>query len=107
MAVHSFTPQLQGRPPRPWEIGVLYAHDRRYSDPLIEVLEEKSPYTVGKNQPYNGALEGDTMDAIGLQHDRLHALLEIRNDLIADEAGQNKWRHTLLLLRRQCGSSSQ
>ncbi len=35
-AVHSFTPQLRGRPPRPWVLGILSSHlDRRLSDPLL------------------------------------------------------------------------
>ena len=38
LSIHSFTPQLQGRPKRPWEIGVLYAQDDRLARPLMEVL---------------------------------------------------------------------
>ena len=98
IAVHSFTPQLKNRPARPWELGILYAHDQRYSDPLIKVAEEKTDYTIGKNQPYNGALEGDTMDAVGLQKNRLHALLEVRNDLIETEDGQREWATILAAL---------
>ena len=26
LAIHSFTPCLKGRPPRPWHVGVLYSH---------------------------------------------------------------------------------
>ncbi len=91
IAVHSFTPRLKGRPPRPWEIGVLFSHDRRYSDPLIKTLKTRTKYTVGENQPYNGALDGDTMDEIALRQNRLHTLLEIRNDLITTKEDQIAW----------------
>ena len=91
VAIHSFTPALRGRPPRPWEIGILFAEDRRFSDPLISILEQETSYTVGKNEPYNGALKGDTMDEIGIQKGRLHALIELRNDLITKEADQVNW----------------
>jgi predicted N-formylglutamate amidohydrolase len=38
-AVHSFTPCLRGRPPRPWHVGVLYSHlDERLALPLIARL---------------------------------------------------------------------
>ncbi|MFV0302937.1 MAG: N-formylglutamate amidohydrolase, partial [Paracoccus sp. (in: a-proteobacteria)] len=36
-AIHSFTPQLRGRPARPWAVGVLYSHkDERLAPLLIE-----------------------------------------------------------------------
>ena len=34
-AIHSFTTQLKGRPPRPWDVGVLYAGDDRLARPFI------------------------------------------------------------------------
>ena len=33
VAVHSFTPRLNGHPPRPWHVGVLSAWDRRLAGP--------------------------------------------------------------------------
>ncbi|MEM7243352.1 MAG: N-formylglutamate amidohydrolase [Pseudomonadota bacterium] len=95
VAIHSFTPQLKGRPARPWEVGILFAHDRRYSDHLIDVLQGMLNSPVGVNQPYNGALEGDTMDQIALQKSRHHALIELRNDLIETDAGAKKWATTM------------
>jgi len=83
VSIHSFTPQLRGRPPRPWHIGVLYAHDRRLADPFMARLAQETDLTVGDNQPYSGHLTGDTMDRHALQHGRPHVLIEIRNDLIS------------------------
>ena len=95
VSIHSFTPQLAGRPKRPWEIGVLFSDDERFSKPLIETFETTTNYTVGKNQPYSGHLPNDTMDVIALQKHHLHALIEVRNDLIEQDSDQKAWAQTL------------
>jgi predicted N-formylglutamate amidohydrolase len=91
VSIHSFTPRLRGREPRPWHVGVLFSEDRRLADPLIARLEAEGDLCVGANQPYSGHLPGDTMDRHALSSGRLHALIEIRNDLIFDEEGQRAW----------------
>ena len=101
LAIHSFTPRLNGRKPRPWEIGVLYAWDERLSRPLIEALKAEGDLTVGENQPYAGHLPGDAVDRHALQHGRPNALIELRHDLIADEAGQLEWAERLAPLLQQ------
>ena len=90
-AVHSFTPCLQGRSPRPWEIGILYSHlDRRLALPLIARLKVAG-FCTGDNEPYAGHLDGDAIDRHALQPDRPNVLIEVRNDLIADTRGQTVW----------------
>ena len=91
ISIHSFTPRLQGRPPRPWHIGVLYSDDARLAHPLIERLRAEPDLCVGDNEPYTGHLEGDTMDRHGVKPCRCHALIELRNDLIAAEEDQRAW----------------
>ncbi|TMM52860.1 N-formylglutamate amidohydrolase [Sulfitobacter sabulilitoris] len=91
VSVHSFTPQLRGRPPRPWQIGVLYADDRRFADPLMAHLAAEPDLTLGDNEPYTGRMRGDTMDRHALRHGRPHVLIELRNDLIAEDYGQTAW----------------
>ncbi len=104
VSVHSFTPRLNGRKPRPWEIGILYAWDERLSRPLIEALKAEGDLTVGENQPYPGHLPGDAMDRHALRHGRPNALIELRHDLIATEAGQKVWAERLApLLKRALG----
>jgi len=83
ISIHSFTPAWKGRP-RPWEVGVLYDRDRRLADPLMRRLGEAG-FTVGDNEPYSGALEGDTLYQHGTLRGLPHALIEIRQDLIASE----------------------
>ena len=95
-AVHSFTPCLKGRAPRPWAVGVLYSHlDERLSRPLIRLLQAEGDMCVGDNEPYSGHLPGDAIDRHALQHGRLNALIELRNDLIGDAAGQQHWANRL------------
>lgn len=91
LSIHSFTPQLKGRPPRPWEVGVLSAHDRRLADPLLENLRGKLTTPVGDNEPYAGHLPGDAVDQHALKHGRPNVLIELRNDLIETSEGQKEW----------------
>ena len=91
VAVHSFTPRLNGFPPRPWHVGILSAWDRRLADPLLDGLAAERDITVGDNEPYGGHLPGDSVDRHALSHGRPNALLEIRQDLIRDEPGQRAW----------------
>ena len=91
LSIHSFSPQLRGRPLRPWEIGVLYANDARLARPLIDHLNAEPDLTVGDNEPYTGHLPGDAVDRHALRDGRPNVLIELRNDLIADTAGQQKW----------------
>ncbi|MGF1657941.1 MAG: N-formylglutamate amidohydrolase [Rubrimonas sp.] len=91
ISIHSFTPQLRGRAPRPWHVSVLWDRDDRIAGPLIERLRAEDELVVGDNEPYTGRLEGDCMWRHGTLRGLPHALIEIRNDLIADAAGQAAW----------------
>ncbi len=93
-SIHSFTPVMQGRA-RPWHAGVLWDRDDRVAKPLIDLLATDPLLTVGDNEPYDGALKGDTMYRHAIVHGFAHALLEIRQDLIADEAGADSWAERL------------
>lgn len=83
ISMHSFTPAWKGRP-RPWEVGVLYDRDRRLADPLMARLNQAG-FAVGDNEPYSGALEGDTLYQHGTCRGLPHVLIEIRQDLIAQK----------------------
>ena len=94
-SVHSFTRRLKGRPPRPWQVGVLFASDRRLADPLIARLRAQPGLAVGVNEPYGGDLPGDAMDRHALRCGRLHVLIELRNDLISTPDDQRAWADRL------------
>lgn len=92
LAVHSFTPCLKGRAPRPWHVGVLHSHlDDRLSRALIARLREKPDLCIGDNEPYAGHLPGDAIDRHALRPGRHNTLIELRNDLIAEPAAQAAW----------------
>lgn len=105
VAVHSFTPCLRGRAPRPWHVGVLHSHlDERLSRALIDRLRAEPDLCVGDNEPYNGHLPGDAIDRHALQHGRLNTLIEVRNDLIATAVEQSVWAGRLAgVLERSLG----
>jgi predicted N-formylglutamate amidohydrolase len=90
LSVHSFTPVMQGHV-RPWHVGVLWDMDHRAPWPLIEMLAEDRSLVVGDNEPYDGALRGDTMFRHAIVNGFPHALIEIRQDLIGDQAGTDAW----------------
>lgn len=90
-AVHSFTPQLRGRPPRPWQVGILYSHrDARLGPAMVQACRDQG-WITGENQPYDGHLDGDSIDRHALAHGRPNMLIEVRNDLIATPGGQDEW----------------
>ena len=95
VAVHSFTPVYLGQT-RPWDIGIVFDDDRRLSDPLIAALGRDPGLTVGVNEPYSPA---DRVYYTLTRHARPRGLpavmIEIRNDLIADAAGQKAWADRL------------
>ena len=91
VSIHSMTPQLRGRAPRPWHVSVLRNGDDRMVEPLLARLRAEEELVVGDDEPYSGRLEGDTLWRHGLGRGLEHALVEVRNDLIADHAGQQAW----------------
>lgn len=94
-SVHSFTPIWRGHP-RPWHAGVLWDKDPRLAVPLITELRTSGDLVVGDNEPYRGELPGDTMHRHGTVKGLPHALLEVRQDLIKDQAGVDAWAKRLV-----------
>jgi predicted N-formylglutamate amidohydrolase len=84
VSVHSFTDKWKGIA-RPWEIGILWDTDPRFAVPLMDGLREAG-FSVGDNEPYDGALEGDTLDEEVTRRGYAGLLIEVRQDLIADDA---------------------
>ncbi|ODR90567.1 N-formylglutamate amidohydrolase [Sinorhizobium alkalisoli] len=94
ISLHSFTPAWKGVA-RPWHAAVLWDNDPRAVFPLIERLEAAGDILVGNNEPYDGALRGDTMYRHCMAAGIPHALIEIRQDLIADDTGVAAWAERL------------
>lgn len=99
-SVHSFTENWRGWM-RPWHAGVLWDRDPRLAIPLLNALREDDTLVVGDNEPYAGALRGDCVYKHATMRGLANALIEVRQDLIRDEAGQAEWGERLgLILRR-------
>jgi predicted N-formylglutamate amidohydrolase len=90
VSLHSFTPVWRGRA-RPWQAGVLWDADPRLAEPLIAALRSDGDLVVGDNEPYSGALAGDTLYRHATRRGLAHALVEIRQDLIAEADGVEAW----------------
>lgn len=100
LSLHSFTPTMNGYQ-RPWQVGILWNEDARLPVPLMRRFAAEPGVTVGDNEPYSGRDgHGYSMkvhaEGLGLAH----ALIEVRQDLIADAAGATTWAQTLY---RVCG----
>ena len=91
VAVHSFTPQLVGGDPRPWEIGVCWDKDQRMSTPMIERLRADG-LAVGANEPYDfGVLTDHTVPVHAESRGLPSLLVEIRNDEIRTMEAAETW----------------
>jgi predicted N-formylglutamate amidohydrolase len=102
VSIHSFTAVMRGIP-RPWKIGLLWDRDERIPKPLIEALTAEGDLSageIGDNEPYAGALPGDTIDAIATSRGLANALIEIRQDLIAEKRDADAWAARLASLLR-------
>jgi predicted N-formylglutamate amidohydrolase len=93
-SVHSFTPVWRGVSRR-WHAGVLWDIDPRFAVPLIAALRADAALVIGDNEPYAGALANDTMNRHSTRRGLAHALIEVRQDLIADAAGEAAWAERL------------
>lgn len=94
VSLHSFTPVFQGYA-RPWHVGILWDKDGRIAQPMLASLQADSDLCVGDNQPYSGELVGDCMYQHGTRNGLPHVLIELRQDLIVDKSGAERWAELL------------
>lgn len=90
VALHSFTPSMDGFA-RPWLAGVLHhRHNDRFAHALLESLRARVPM-VGDNEPYKMDGTDYTIPLHAFAAGRPYAEIEIRQDLLGDEAGIARW----------------
>lgn len=95
VALHSFTPVYAGIA-RPWHIGTLYQRDHVLPPLLLSALRAEGDLVVGDNQPYAVSDATDyTIPVHGEARGLICTGIEIRQDLIADEPGQQQWAERL------------
>jgi predicted N-formylglutamate amidohydrolase len=101
LSLHSFTPRLASREePRPWQVGVLYNTDDRAARIAIPMLEAEGLH-VGDNLPYSGRDLNYTMNRHAEGAGRAYLGIEVRQDQIADLAGQQYWARLLADIARR------
>lgn len=95
VAIHSFVPVFHGKQ-RSWHIGLIHNRDHRVAESLALQLRADDGLTIGDNEPYGPS---DRVYHTLARHAEAHGLpslmIEIRNDLIATEAGQTAWAERL------------
>lgn len=100
VAMHSFTPSFKGER-RDMQVGVLFHRDVRMANVMLDLLRTEGDLIVGENEPYAITDDSDYSvpthaEARGL----VHVEIEIRQDLIADAAGQAAWADRFARLLR-------
>jgi predicted N-formylglutamate amidohydrolase len=93
VASHSFTPRLADGKVRPWHLGALFNRDSRLADRFLATFKKQNPDILAvPNEPYMVDDFSDyTIPLHGEGRGLPHLLLEIRNDMIADQDGQKRW----------------
>lgn len=95
VALHSFTPVYDGVT-RPWHIGALYHRDTILPQLLLRHLREERALVVGDNKPYAVSdLTDYTIPVHGEARGLVNTGIEIRQDLITDDEGQQQWAERL------------
>lgn len=98
VTIHTYTPVWKGVARR-WHVGIIHDEDERLSGPLLEGLRAEPGLVVGDNEPY---APKDRVYYTLERHARPLGLpcvmIEIRNDLVADTAGQVAWAERLARL---------
>ncbi len=98
VTIHSFTPVYMGKS-RAVEIGILHDSDTRLADAMLDLAPTHTELNTQRNDPY-GPDDGvtHTLKLHALPNGLLNVMIEVRNDLIADEATQLAMAETLASL---------
>lgn len=99
VSVHSFTPRMNGFS-RPWHVGVLWNRDPRMALPVLDRLRAVDGLVVGDNEPYSGREINYSLDTHAGAAGLPHVSFEIRQDLIADTDGAERWADLLARVLR-------
>jgi predicted N-formylglutamate amidohydrolase len=95
VSLHSFTPVYAGIA-RPWHIGTLYQRDEMLPPLLLQLLRAEPDLVVGDNEPYAVSDETDyTIPVHAEARGLMNTGIEIRQDLISDQAGEKAWADRL------------
>ena len=105
VALHSFTPVMGGRA-RPWHCGVLHDQgDTACARAVLAALRQEPDLMVGDNEPYAMAGTDHTVPRHAYPSRRPYVELEVRQDLLADEAGCAAWADRLARILTKAATS--
>jgi len=91
VAQHTMTDVYKGER-RQMQAAVLYNRDRRLAGAVLKMLQRERRLIIADNEPYFVSDETDyTIPHHAEARSLLHVELEIRQDLVNDEAGQTEW----------------
>jgi predicted N-formylglutamate amidohydrolase len=91
VAQHSMTNIYHGVR-RDMHAAVLYNRDRRFAGLVLDRLRREAGLTIADNEPYFVSDDTDyTIPRHGEARGLPHVEIEIRQDLVGDEAGQAEW----------------
>ncbi|MDB4838033.1 N-formylglutamate amidohydrolase [Marinomonas sp.] len=92
ISIHSFTRTMSGAK-RPWDIAFLYRNDQLTSGELARDISGSIPKErIGMNEPYQITDDEDWfVIKQGEASGKFHSLIEICNDQIDTENGQQEW----------------
>jgi predicted N-formylglutamate amidohydrolase len=91
VAQHTMTDVYKGER-RKMHAAVLYNRDRRFAGVVLDLLRRERHLIIADNEPYFVSDETDyTIPHHAETRSLLHVELEIRQDLVNDEAGQTEW----------------
>jgi predicted N-formylglutamate amidohydrolase len=101
VAQHSMTNIFKGVH-REMHAAVLYNRDRSFAGMVLDGLRRETELIIGDNEPYFVSDETDyTIPRHGEARGLPHVEIEIRQDLLQDEAGQAAWAARLTRVLRQ------
>jgi predicted N-formylglutamate amidohydrolase len=102
VAQHSMTDSYKGVQ-REMHAAILYNRDRRFAGLMLEALRRNAALIIADNQPYFVSDATDfTVPRHGEARGLPHVEIELRQDLIAQEAGQIEWSQRLIEALRDC-----
>ena len=74
---------------------MLWNRDPRIAQPLMANLRKMGGLVVGDNEPYDGKLVAYSLNRHGGGRGLPHCAVEIRQDLVGDEAAAERWAEIL------------
>ena len=97
-SLHSFSPVLRSKPDlqRPWDMGIMYNEHQAAPRLALQFLGEEEGLIIGDQMPYSGKDLNATMNRQCETIGQPYIGVEIRQDLIREEAGQRRFADILL-----------